>query len=107
MICVTVLVDKQGILCDLEVTGHAGFSNPGNDIVCASVSTLVHTSHAAMAELDGVSVKVVDNAVYRLSVVKKDGADLKELLGMSKFVITALTLIEYNYPKHVKITIKE
>lgn len=39
---IRVTAERRGGICRLVVEGHAGY-NPGNDIVCAGVSAIVHT----------------------------------------------------------------
>ena len=44
MIEVHVRRSADGSIAEIRVTGHAGFANPGEDIVCAGVSALVVTT---------------------------------------------------------------
>ncbi|MGE5676141.1 MAG: ribosomal-processing cysteine protease Prp [Mycobacterium leprae] len=44
MIKVQVRRNPDGVIAGLQVTGHAGFADPGQDIVCAGVSSLVVTA---------------------------------------------------------------
>lgn len=44
MIDVQVRRMPDGTVAEIKVTGHAGFADPGQDIVCAGVSALVVTA---------------------------------------------------------------
>ena len=44
MIKVTVLEDSDRVVRELKLTGHAGYGEEGQDIVCAAVSALVFSA---------------------------------------------------------------
>ena len=44
----------------ITISGHANYSN-GNDIVCASVSSIMYTTVNALLRLDESSIKYTDN----------------------------------------------
>lgn len=48
---------QNGNTHKLAVSGHAGYSNHGNDIVCAGVSTLTLTLLAFLMSLQGAEVE--------------------------------------------------
>ena len=45
MIKVTVLEDSDRVVRELKLTGHAGYGEEGQDIVCAAVSALVFSAY--------------------------------------------------------------
>lgn len=57
MITIRVFEDKKGNIRGLNVSGHAGFSKKGEDIVCAGVSALTYTLLNSMELLLGIYAK--------------------------------------------------
>ncbi len=55
MITVTFRVSDQGLIEKMSIRGHAGYADSGNDIVCASASTLLYTAIASLEDLCGLS----------------------------------------------------
>ncbi|CAA7599423.1 Cysteine peptidase C108, N-terminal of ribosomal L27 [Acididesulfobacillus acetoxydans] len=39
-LCFSAWVDSEGFIHGFELSGHAGFADPGQDVVCAGVSAL-------------------------------------------------------------------
>ena len=54
MITVTFRVSDQGLIEKMSIKGHAGYADSGNDIVCASASTLLYTAIASLEDLCGL-----------------------------------------------------
>jgi len=65
---ITVIVNREGPdIKTLFVEGHAGYSEDGNDIVCAGISTLFYTAAHALTDICGYD----DEEFFR--IVEKDG----------------------------------
>ena len=84
----------------ISVRGHAHYAEPGKDIVCAGVSTLVQTLVASILEI------TTDEIQYDMqpgSVEIKYGAlsEAAQLLVKSFFV--GINLIADSYPDYVRI----
>ncbi len=78
------LTDKR-----LEVRGHAGYSEPGKDIVCAAVSILIYT----FVELNQA---VVLTDVPDSMIVDTSNAD-------TRFISKGFELLQEQYPDNVKL----
>ena len=83
----------------ITISGHANYSN-GDDIVCASVSSIMYTTVNALLKLDENSIKYTDN---------KDKVTI-EILKHSEVIDTLIVnmmslfnQLELDYPKNVKI----
>lgn len=91
-----VSVRKDGI----TVSGHAGYGDPGKDIVCAAVSALVETLIKSIKELTG------DNITYDVSPGRVD-IHYKSLSDESKILVdsffTGICLISEQFPENVQI----
>lgn len=84
----------------LSITGHAHYAEPGKDIVCAAVSTLVQT---LLWSLEGLTEDVVNNVCLRGNVYFKFGnlSERAQLLMDSFFV--GIQLVAENYPDYVTV----
>lgn len=57
MIKIIILLDKEKNINGLKISGHAGYDEMGQDIVCAGVSALTYTLINALESLAGVHAK--------------------------------------------------
>lgn len=46
-----VFIQKNGTLCGLRISGHAGYADAGQDIVCAAVSSAVQYATILISEV--------------------------------------------------------
>ena len=74
----------------LEVRGHAGYADKGEDIVCAAVSILAYT----FITLN--DVEVIEYTVDTIVVEYDKDTDIS-------FIKTGFALIEKEYPDNVRI----
>lgn len=94
MIAVSVRLD--GITID----GHAGYAEPGKDIVCAGVTALVENFIGSIESL------TEDTIQYKISPGRVD-IHYKDLSKAGKLLVDSFFLgacsIEQDFPEHVKI----
>lgn len=102
-------LSKEGKLIGFKVSGHADFSDFGNDIVCASVSSAVQlvcntiteyfksNAKVFVDENQGISLKLIDysnsNGVFSIALIESFKLHLENLLE--------------DFPKNIKIKITE
>ena len=85
----------------IAVTGHAGYADPGNDIVCAGVSVLFQTMLRAVLDVAG------DRIAY---IIAPGAAEMtyEKLsvrgMAMVDFFFTGITMMAEEYPEYVKIS---
>jgi uncharacterized protein YsxB (DUF464 family) len=83
----------------ITISGHANYSD-GNDIVCASVSSIMYTTVNALLRLDENSIKYTDNKdKVIIEVLKHD--DVIDVLITN--MMSLFNQLELDYPKNVKI----
>lgn len=60
-----VFYRSNGSLCGFDVSGHAGYAEKGNDIVCAAVSSAVMMTVNAITDILNVEcdLKVLDDEI--------------------------------------------
>lgn len=89
---------SNGSFIEYEVTGHAYFADPGEDIVCAGVSTLFITITNQL--ICKSYVKVHDKRVSILNTNEIDNALVEALF-------CGLYDIQQKYPDHVSVEVIE
>ena len=85
---------------EISLLGHAGYAEPGRDIVCAGVSALVQTLIQSIEELtsDVIKYDMTPGAVH---IQFGDLSERARLLVDSFFV--GASMIAEDYPENVKI----
>ncbi len=64
MIKVIIRRDEDRCITSFNMTGHAGYSEAGSDIVCAGASTLFYTAANALEKICGITdTAVIDEDV--------------------------------------------
>ena len=84
----------------VKITGHAGFADYGNDIVCASVSSIVYTTINGIYSFSKDTIKVEDNKDLIIKIVKND----YETITLINNMLTLLDELSKQYPKNIKIS---
>lgn len=82
------------------VSGHAGYAEPGRDIVCAGVSALVQTLIQSIEELTSAEIKY-DMTPGAVHIYFGDLSERARLLVDSFFV--GVSMIAEDYPDNVKV----
>lgn len=84
----------------IEISGHAGYAEPGKDIVCAGVTALTQTLIQSIDDLTD------DEIEYRVSPGKVE-VEYGNLSEKSKTLVDSffigICLIAEEFPEHVKV----
>ena len=93
---IAVSVRKDGI----EISGHANYAEPGKDIVCAGVSTMVQTLIRAIEELtvDKIEYGILPGTAY----IKFRNLSEKAQTLVDSFFI-GIGMISDEYPECVRV----
>ncbi len=99
MINITIKSQKNNI-SDVIIKGHANFCEFGNDIVCASVSSIVITTINAILRINdkGINYEVKDGYIH-LKILKNE-------LIINTLVINMIELLkelEQQYPENINL----
>lgn len=92
---VTIQYSKSKAIVDL--IGHAGF-NPGNDIVCASISTLAYALYNTLMH-DGALILIKDGSMHM------EFPCSEALKYHLKMFTVGIDMIAERYPDNVKLKI--
>ena len=91
--------NKNNLIKEIKIIGHADYDEYGKDIVCASVSSLATTTINDILVLDkeAISYKVKDG---NISITNNDSELADKLLNV---LINSLKELANDYPKNIKI----
>ena len=97
---IKVKVEKKNI----SILGHADYADYGEDIVCASASSIVICSVEAIANfnINAIDVKQSENKI-EIFINSEDNITKKLVNNM----LTCLKELEKKYPKNIEIIDKE
>lgn len=105
MIIVSILRGRDNDITGFEVSGHAGYANSGQDIVCAGVSAVTVGTVNAIETLTGTVMEAVMNNGFLNAVLPDDispetAAQVQLLLSS---MVVMLQSIEGSYGKYIQI----
>lgn len=94
MIAITVQPDR------ITVSGHAGYAEPGKDIVCAAISTLSQVFVASVEELTAAQIKTAQTGGY-MEIVIEESTERAQVL-LDSFLL-GCRMIADEYPDNVRV----
>ena len=109
MINVIVIKEKQTIKT-IEATGHSGYAQEGQDIVCSAVSTLMETLANGLIEVVKAQVEVkVDETIPHLSVTltEADKEKCKYAQVLMNSTLLGIKGVAQEFSKFIKIKEKQ
>jgi hypothetical protein len=91
---------REGNLIGFSVSGHAGYADSGQDIVCAAVTSAVEMTSNGITEIarEKATVNVNENEV-QLKVEKSSAQNALLLQSMR----LQLELLQEQFPKNIRI----
>lgn len=88
---------------DIKILGHAGYQEYGQDIVCASVSSIIYTTVNAIKNIDSDAIEFIDdNNLMEIKVLKKDDIIDKLIQNM----LDLLNDLSKQYPNNISVVEK-
>lgn len=84
----------------ITISGHAGYSEHGSDIVCASVSSIAITTVNAIMKIDSEAIDFNEKEGFLEISIKKNQKIVNILLNN---MISLFEELEGNYPDNIKI----
>ncbi len=104
---IKVKIERSKLL-SLEVNGHAGYDDPGQDLICAAASTLAYT-FAQITEDKTFKMKktpVIEIEKGRAKIVCEPLYSLRhEIKTCLDTLIVGFKLLEFNFPEYISVDI--
>ena len=87
----------------IEVKGHSGYADSGNDIVCAAISTACIMTANLIDKIESIRYNILDlvceEGYFRLQVKLADSVTI----GIIENFCETLDSLQKQYPKYIKI----
>ncbi|HHY78210.1 MAG TPA: ribosomal-processing cysteine protease Prp [Clostridiales bacterium] len=108
MIKVKVLMSQDNRVKELKVTGHADYSEYGDDIVCSAVSALTQTALLGLLNVAQVDMKYcIKKGYLSFSIPEIEDRDKKlKAWAIMDTMIIGLKNLAKNYSPYIKIVVK-
>lgn len=84
----------------VTVKGHANYAEPGQDIVCAAISTLTQVFMASVEELTAAKIKTAQTGGY-MEIVIEESTERAQVL-LDSFLL-GCRMIADEYPDNVRV----
>ena len=84
----------------ITVQGHAGYDEPGKDIVCAAISTLSQVFVASVEELTAAQIKTAQTGGY-MEIVIEESTERAQVL-LDSFLL-GCRMVADEYPEYVRV----
>lgn len=97
---IKVTIKETDCIQEIEIKGHANFSEYGSDIVCASVSSMCITTVNAIIRIDDKALTYEQNDGYLLISINKHSDTIDKLIIN---LIDLLEQLKKNYQKYIEI----
>lgn len=86
---------------EMEIKGHAGYAEPGKDIVCAGVSAIAFTLCGYLLEVDAKARTEIDEKTGHMHIKTEENNSL--IRNAFEMAEVGLAQIAQAYPEHVTI----
>lgn len=108
MTTITVYKNQDGLLCGYEMSGHANGRRSGEyDLLCSALSALAYTGVNALEAVAGLVPDAQDGDGYLRCSIPAGQETSETVQTVLQTVLTGLTEIANDHPKHVRINNKE
>jgi uncharacterized protein YsxB (DUF464 family) len=106
LINIELSFDKRDLLKSCRVSGHAGASPKGEDIVCAAVSVLTRTAYTVLSSRKELKVRASapKRGEFQMEI-DGFGSDDSFLSAVGIYLQEGLQSISVEFPNHVTIKI--
>lgn len=108
MVEVTVLKNSLDEVFSLQVEGHAGYADSGQDIVCSAVSVLTINTVNSIMHILGVKLEPKSElGILTCQFPKQDDQQLQEKMQLLlQSMVLGLRTIEDNYRDFIRFNMK-
>ena len=96
---------EEDRITGFTVSGHSGYAEAGQDIVCAAISAVVTMAEATINEVCGAKAKVrVKDADARITLTLPTSCDEEETVQavLAGMMLTLISLAE-DYPDYIEV----
>lgn len=99
------LAERRGIIVSLSASGHAGYAEIGQDLVCAGVSCITIGTNNALEELAGGTFQTETREGYLKIRILNPESQTAQLILQTAWI--QLQTIAESYPEFIKLSKQE
>jgi uncharacterized protein YsxB (DUF464 family) len=99
--------DSRGRLSSFFAAGHAGWADPGKDIVCAAVSTLLQAAWLGLDEVAKIDVAGVRDGGELMLAWPDASRDDPGVRAIVETVALSVITLAKQFPDHISIVYAE
>ena len=109
MIAVVVVLDGQGALSRMNLSGHAGYWRRGGDPACAATTLLVRSVARLVASLDGWTVNggAQNLGTLSMEIERRPVNSDVWLRGVTDTLLQGLADIAREYPNSINLKLEK
>lgn len=109
MIRVVITRNTKGSIREFDISGHSGYAEVGQDIICSAVSVTAYTAAGALEELAGLDGCYTESDGHMKIVLPQGMTDRqKEIAGViAETTAIGFRQIELSYGKYVLVVDEE
>ena len=104
MTTIEFYTDENNLYKGFKASGHAGFADAGEDIVCASISVLTINTVNSIEELTDAKFKLVTDDETGFIDFCVENYESKEVQLLLSSLHLGLSEIQKSYKKYLKLT---
>ena len=90
-----------GNLCGFEISGHSGYGDAGQDIICASVSSAAYMAANTVTEIIGLDADIQIDDGYMNFQLSRDFTQAQQILKGLRLHLESLA---QDYSDYIKVT---
>ncbi len=105
MVEVTVHRDSRERLSSFFASGHAGWADAGQDVVCAAVSTLLQAAWLGLDQVAGVAVEGSRRSGNLTLAWPEAARDDTAVRAIVETVARSIETLAAQFPAHVKVAV--
>ena len=95
---------QGGKLLSVDILGHAGYAEEGEDIVCAAISSAVMLTHALLFDVQKLPVDtLIEDEGAHIRITLPQGAGLARGQDALNALRLHLTELEQTYPEFLSV----
>lgn len=100
---------KNGDIVRYKASGHSGYAEVGNDIICSSISTALQLPLMSLTEVlkTKAKFKINDYGFLEVDLKEINKADYEKIYVLLETVVLFLKELSKQYPKNIKLVEKE
>lgn len=97
---ININIMQNGSRYSVKATGHAGYDEPGKDIVCSSISTLIYT---LVISLDNDNTNGLKYTLQNGNAFVEFDVEKEKTKNIFETIFLGISMVSDKYPDYVRI----